>query len=71
MFIDAAHDYENKCRDSENAFRLLAPGGVILWHDYAQVANPHVTRVLSEYAISRRIYHLRNTNLAVHYAGNA
>ncbi|HUO02775.1 MAG TPA: class I SAM-dependent methyltransferase, partial [Rhizomicrobium sp.] len=40
IFVDAAHDYENKRIDTENAFRLLSPNGVILWHDYAQVANP-------------------------------
>ncbi|MFM8982131.1 MAG: O-methyltransferase [Spartobacteria bacterium] len=69
VFVDAAHDYENKKIDCERAFSLLSPNGVILWHDYAQVANPDVTRCLGEFAKDRRIFHLRNTNLAVFYAG--
>jgi predicted O-methyltransferase YrrM len=67
IFIDAAHDYENKKRDTDNALRLLAPGGVILWHDYAEVANPEVTKCVMEYANDHRIYHLRNTDLAVYF----
>jgi len=68
VFVDAAHDYENKRRDCETAFRLLSPRGVVLWHDYAQVANPEVTRCIAEVARERRLFHLRNTNLAVYHA---
>jgi predicted O-methyltransferase YrrM len=71
IFIDAAHDYENKRRDCENAFQLLAGGGVVLWHNYADVCCPEVTKCLTEVAATRRIYQLRNTNLAVYYADNA
>lgn len=67
IFIDAAHDYKNKLIDTENAFRLLAPHGVILWHNYADVGNPEVTRCLTEFAKSKKIYRLRNTDLAVYY----
>jgi hypothetical protein len=69
VFIDAAHDYENKRRDCENAFNLLASHGVVLWHNYADVCCPEVTKCLFEVAANRRIFRLRNTNLAVHYAG--
>jgi predicted O-methyltransferase YrrM len=71
IFVDAAHDYQNKRHDCETAFRALMPGGVILWHDYAQVVNPEVTRCLDEYAADRPIFHLRNTNLAVYYGAVA
>lgn len=67
IFIDAAHDYQNKHIDTENALKLIAPGGVILWHDYAEVTNPEVTKCLMEYAKEYNIYHLRNTDLAVFY----
>ena len=65
VFIDAAHDYANVKHDSENALRLLAENGVILWHDYAQVANPDVTRYVSEFGQKSSVVHLRNTNLAL------
>ena len=71
IFVDAAHDYENKRRDCENAFRLLSDNGVVLWHNYADVCCPEVTRCLAEYAQNRKIWHLRNTLLAVYYAKNA
>lgn len=69
VFVDAAHDYVNKKIDSEKAFSMVSPSGVIIWHDYAQVANPDVTRCVVEFAKDHRIFHLRNTNLAVFFAG--
>jgi hypothetical protein len=68
IFVDAAHDYENTRRDSDNAFRIVSPRGAILWHNYADVMYPDVTRSLSECAAARRLFQLRNTNLAVYYA---
>lgn len=70
IFVDAAHDYTSKRKDTDTAFSLLSSNGVILWHNYADVCNPDVTRCLSEYAAGRSIFHLRNTTLAVYYAGH-
>ena len=67
IFIDAAHDYANKKTDSENALKMLAPGGVILWDNYDDVVNPEVTRYLSELADSLPLYHLRGTPLVVYW----
>jgi Methyltransferase domain len=67
IFIDAAHDYANKKIDSENAFRLISPKGVILWHNYNDVTCPDVTAYLADISTLRKIYHLRNTSLAVFY----
>ena len=36
IFVDADHDYESVFQHTIVAFRQLAPGGVILWHDYQQ-----------------------------------
>ena len=36
IFVDADHDYESAFHHSAVAFGQLAPGGVILWHDYQQ-----------------------------------
>lgn len=70
VFVDAAHDLANKRRDTEIAFDLLSERGVILWHNYADVCNPDVTFCLAEYASKHHIFHLRNTALAVFYAGS-
>jgi predicted O-methyltransferase YrrM len=32
--IDASKHYKYVSADSENAYRMLAPGGVLIWHDY-------------------------------------
>jgi len=34
VYVDGAHSYEYAMADSLTARRLLAPGGVIMWHDY-------------------------------------
>jgi fibrillarin-like rRNA methylase len=67
IFIDAAHDYENKKVDSENAFSLIEKGGVILWHNYNDVTCPDVTKYLADISGDYKIFHLRNTSLAVYY----
>jgi len=68
VFIDAGHTYPYVKADSENAFEMIRPGGVIIWHDYMQVLHPDVTRLLYEYAISGlKIHQLRSTSLAVYY----
>lgn len=68
VFIDAGHTYDFVRSDTQNALTLLDPEreGLIFWHDYDQVLHPGVTRFLVEFAESgRRVFHLRNTNLAV------
>ena len=34
IFVDAGHTYELVRSNSLNAFKMLKPGGVIMWHDY-------------------------------------
>lgn len=66
IFIDAAHDYENKKKDTENAFFMLRKGGVIIWHNYADVGCPDVTKYLYHLSMSKKIYHLKNTMFALY-----
>lgn len=35
-FIDASHQYSHVQRDTENALRMVKPGGTIFWHDYSR-----------------------------------
>ena len=67
VFIDAAHDYQNKRADSENAFELIAPGGVIVWDNYRDVLNPDVTKYLADLGAHRSLFHLRNTKFVVYW----
>lgn len=48
IFIDGAHDYASVKADTELAHALLAPGGIIAWHDYQHPKNPDVARLIHE-----------------------
>lgn len=48
VFIDGAHDYESVKSDIETAQSLLAPGGLIAFHDYQSMVDPEVTRAVNE-----------------------
>ena len=53
VFVDGSHAYDYAMHDSDEAFRLVAKGGMIIWHDY-QVWNG-VTRALDELELTRRL----------------
>lgn len=65
VFVDAAHSYDFVRSDTANAFKLLAPGGVILWHDY-KVGCPGVVRALHEVRVAGQLQHIIGTTLVVY-----
>lgn len=69
VFVDADHSYNAVRADSNQAFRLLRPGGVVLWDDYTWTEqHPEcvgVTRAVNELAATRPIYRVAGTRLAV------
>jgi predicted O-methyltransferase YrrM len=66
VFIDGAHSYSYVKNDSERAFRMLAPDGLIAWDDYPAI--PGVYRYLNELALGldRRLYHIFGTRLVLY-----
>ena len=48
VFIDGAHDYESVRADIEHALTVLAPGGLLAFHDYRSPIDPGVTRAVDE-----------------------
>lgn len=48
IFIDADHVYVAVKHDTELARQLLAPSGVIVWHDYQHPNNPDVRKYIHE-----------------------
>lgn len=48
IFIDGAHDYAAVKYDTELALSIIAPGGVIAWHDYQMPTNPDVAEYIHE-----------------------
>ncbi len=68
IFIDGSHAYSYVKSDSEKAFKMLKPGGIVLWHDYLLNCLPTegVCRYLHEISTALPIYHVSNTTLAVY-----
>ena len=64
VFVDGSHTYEYAAGDSETAFRLVASGGMIIWHDYGVWEG--VTRALEDLETARQLglRKIRGTSLA-------
>ena len=69
IFIDGAHDYEHVVADTATALTLLSRRGVVLWHNYADILCPDVTRLLGELSERLLLFRLKNTTLAVYWRG--
>jgi predicted O-methyltransferase YrrM len=65
VFVDGSHAYEYVIADSETAWKLVAPGGIVLWHDYGVWDG--VTRALEEIDEKARLglRQIRGTSLVV------
>jgi predicted O-methyltransferase YrrM len=68
VFIDGAHAYSYVLSDSRKAFEMLAPGGIIVWHDYKKRSGPprDVYRALNQLAGKRRLVRLAGTHMVAH-----
>lgn len=62
-FIDAGHTYQNVCSDTQNALKMVRPGGMIFWHDYSRWWRG-VQCCLDELSSTHPIFRLENTSLA-------
>jgi predicted O-methyltransferase YrrM len=65
VFVDGSHAYDYVRKDSETAMRLLAAGGIVLWHDYGRWEG--VSRALDELEAERSLglRHIAGTSLVV------
>ena len=66
IFIDGNHSYRYVESDTENAFRMLSPNGVIVWHDYDYIIHRDVFKYLNSLARRHRIYAIRHTRFAIY-----
>mgnify|MGYP001607622972 CR=1 FL=1 len=66
IFVDGSHAYEYVLKDSENALKMIKPGGIILFHDY-NTSWPGVTKALNELFASdlrfKDLKHISGTSL--------
>lgn len=61
-FIDGSHSYAYVKNDTEKVLQMMAPDGVIFWHDYYP-QYPDVARYLEEQ--NWELYNLETTSLVV------
>jgi predicted O-methyltransferase YrrM len=67
VFVDGSHAYSYVVSDSEKALELLAPGGLLLWHDYAGPRHaPGVYRALNELSKRIPLVRIEGTTLVAH-----
>jgi predicted O-methyltransferase YrrM len=70
ILVDGDHGYEAVARDTATALSLLAPGGRVIWDDFAP-GWPGVVRAIKRSPICRRVRHLAGTKLAYFDSGAA
>ena len=67
VFVDGSHAYSYVVSDSERAIQLVAPGGLVLWHDYAGPRHAAgVYRALNELAVRLPLVRLEGTTLVAY-----
>jgi predicted O-methyltransferase YrrM len=65
-FIDGCHAYEYVVSDTRKVLEVMAPGGIVIWHDYAMMAS--VSRAVDEMqdtGVFNDIFAIEGTRLAV------
>jgi len=72
IFVDGDHSYEAVKRDTKNAFEILQPDGVIIWHDYGSdtehVRHEVMAAIVDGTPLEKRkhLYHVSNTLCAIY-----
>ncbi len=65
VIIDAGHTYDMCMSDSQNAFKMIRPGGLILWDDYDPYF-PGLKACVDELSVGRKFYYLRKEQFVVY-----
>lgn len=69
VFIDGSHAYSYVASDTAKALRMVRPGGLILWHDYAGTWHiPGVFHFLNELADRLPLGMIEDTSLVFYRA---
>lgn len=67
FFVDGGHHYDAVVSDTRNALRSVKPGGMIVWHDFANYGDfADVTRGILDLIPRDRVFQIEDTQLAVY-----
>jgi hypothetical protein len=68
VFVDGCHHYEAVMSDTTNALEILKPGGLLIWHDFANSGDYHdVTRAILDVLPAEEIFQIEDTQLAFYW----
>ncbi|MBY0433889.1 MAG: class I SAM-dependent methyltransferase [Cyclobacteriaceae bacterium] len=71
VFVDGSHAYSYILNDSEKAFEMIAPNGLILWHDYRGPQDTKdVFKALNKILKTKNLQHIEGTSLVAYRAPN-
>ena len=67
VFVDGAHHYEAVKSDTAHALKMVRPGGVIIWHDFANYGDYNdVTRAVLDILPGNEVIQIEVTQLALY-----
>ena len=66
VFIDGSHAGPYVASDTANAFKMLSPNGVIVWHDFDYIIHRDVFKYLNNLSKEHRIYSIPHTRFAIY-----
>ena len=69
IFVDGDHSYEGVKNDTEKAFEMLAPNGVILWHDYGIRRPLGLVEYIVELTQQVPLFRIKKTSLLLFVDG--
>jgi predicted O-methyltransferase YrrM len=68
VWVDGDHGYDAVKNDTAKALTMLAPGGVLMWHDFGP-DSPDLVRFFLEFTRERPLFRLRRTSVLLHVDG--
>ncbi len=70
VFIDGNHQYDNVKADSEGAFEMIKPGGLIIWHDYTHhLEHKGVVDYIGELSETMEVFRIGDTGFVMGFKG--
>lgn len=70
VFVDADHRHDAVVHDTDVALQMVAPGGMVVWHDYSNwgwfTGDCGVPEVLNDLGERLALAHLQGSNMVVH-----
>ncbi len=68
IFVDGDHTHEMVKNDTKKAFEMLAPGGIILWHDYSP-KKIDLVGYFQEFTKQTPLFRIKDTSLLLYIDG--